>query len=137
MPFGKRETTVTVAASSLAAKSGYNNTPMTGFVDSFYIALATTATSTGTIVKITTTSTNAVIFTSVTPPLVGTYYRPRLTPYVGGTTAATVLHTSKVGAVPFQLFKDRIKVHINGTTDVSTTTPGSVTVRMRINPLMF
>ena len=127
-PF-ERETSVTVAASSLTVKTGYGSAHLTGFVDTIYVAASVGAT-TNTIVKITSSSTANLIFTVVNPSTLGAYYKPRVNAFIGGTTAAQAVHGT-CAAVPMSVFQERLMVHVASATGVVQT----ATVTMRINPL--
>jgi hypothetical protein len=124
----ERETSVTVIGTSGLTVSGYGSTFMTGFVDEVYV-ITSKAASTLFHVKITTSSTANVIYTSV-PSTLGAYYRPRATAVVGGTTAAPAVHGT-CEAVPISVYKERMRVSVVATSQTSAT----VTARMRINPL--
>ena len=126
-----RESSVTVGATSGSVTSAYGSTYMTGFVDNVYVA-ASSAVSTGIIVKITSSSTSNVILTVSNPSTLGVYYWPRGTASIGGTTVAIADHPTSQ-AVPISLFSERVKVAVVATT--VTTTGTIATVRLRINPL--
>ena len=133
MPFD-RETEATVAVSSVAATTAYGSEYMTGFVDSIYVAFNATGSSTDTIVKITSSSTANLLFTVVNPSTAGLFYRPRAVAVLGGSTIAIATHGTST-LVPMSVFKERMMVHVSASTDNAPTGTGSVTVRMRVNPL--